>query len=65
MQPEMEKQNKKSFFSFTGAKRFLPLLFLLILTVVLMIFFKQKKPIFGHRHRAATVASPNKAISVA
>jgi hypothetical protein len=48
MQPEMEKQNKKSFFSFTGAKRFLPLLFLVILTVVLMIFFKQKKPIFSH-----------------
>jgi hypothetical protein len=44
----MERQNKKSFFTLTRTKRFLPLLFLLILTIALMIFFKQHKRIIGH-----------------
>jgi len=44
----MERQNKKSFFNLTRTKRFLPLLFLVILTIALMIFFKQNKRIIGH-----------------
>lgn len=44
----MNRQNKKSFFSLLKIKRFLPFLFLVILTIVLMVFFKQNKRIIGN-----------------
>ena len=48
MQPETERQNKKPFFTLTRTKRFLPILFLVLLSIGLMIFFKQNKRIIGH-----------------